>query len=87
MADEFETVTLGEGFHFGAHHRVFSGAPKTRQIRVVDDAEFSRMLPMHQRLMKKTLHEKSIENAVKLQVPPLRVTEIHQTCNYLGPLV
>ncbi len=86
MADELEAVTLGEGPHFGAYHRVFARTPQTGQIRVVDNAYFGRVLPMHECLMQKTLHRKSIEIAVKLQVPPLRVAQIDQACNYFGPL-
>ena len=43
--------------------------------------------PEHQGLVQKALHREAVEHAIELQVPPLRVTQVDQAGDDLGPLV
>lgn len=78
MTDESEAVALGEGFHLRNDDRAAPRAAQASQIRVVNDAALGRVAPEHQRLVQKALHREAVEDAIELQVPPLRVPQVDQ---------
>ena len=65
MAEESKTITFGKRVHLRDDDRAAPGASQPSQIRVVDDALFSRKPPMHQGLVQKTLHRKPVEGTIE----------------------
>ncbi|OLB31924.1 MAG: hypothetical protein AUH13_06490 [Acidobacteria bacterium 13_2_20CM_58_27] len=82
MADESEAVRGGEGGHLRHDHRIPPGAPQTGQVRVIDHTDPPGIAPEHQGCVQEAFHAEAVELSEKLQVPPLRVTQIEQAGNH-----